>query len=44
MQTAQILKIIVHFEIDDIEVFVDISQSSFNNLHTPGGLSVVVWQ
>ena len=32
-----------HLKIDEIEVFVDISQFNFNNLYTLSGLSDDVW-
>ena len=33
-----------HFEIDEIEIFVDISLSNFNNAHTQSKLSLGLWQ
>ena len=33
-----------HFEINEIEISVNISLYNFNNPHTPGGLSDGDWQ
>ena len=37
MSTVKYILSIDHFEIEEIEVFVYISPSNFNNLHTPSG-------
>ena len=44
MITVKCALMVGHFEIDEIEVFVDITPSTINNAKVSSGLSGVYWQ